>query len=705
MRARERKLRGGERRMHLLAQNLTAMIAYFDARLRCRYANRQYCEFHGIDPGRIAGMGVEKIGRRHAAELLPLMQRVRRGEPVTQRREHQAGGELREIELHAVPDLSAGGKFLGCYVIILDVTQQRRAEAALKASETRLRAFLDNEPDCVKVVGPDGSLLDINLAGLAMLEAGSIEEVRARGLTSFVLPQYREPFRDFLRRCTCGAPEALQFEIVGLKGTRRWMESKAAPLRLPEGEELCLLAVTRDVTAQKLAAQTIDYLSRHDALTGLPNRGVFKDHLELAVAHARRRGELLGVLLVDLDRFERINESLGSAAGDELLRHVGARLRGTLRDVDTIARLGGNEFGVLVEGTHSCAAVSAVAEKILKSLDAAFEVQGQELFVTASIGIAVYPEHLGEASVLLESATVAMRQAKHDGGNMYRIFRAQRSVRRGQRMELESRLRRALDQDEFVLHYQPKVQLATGAITGAEALLRWNSPGAGLLGPAQFIALAEETGLILPIGQWALRAACVQARRWQERNWPLQVAVNLSPRQFRHEGLARQVAATLVEAGLPGERLELEITESTAMSRPEQAIAVMEELRRLGVQFAVDDFGTGYSSLAYLKRFPIRRLKIDRSFLQNMAPGSADAEIVRAIIALAKSLGLSTTAEGVEKSLQRDLLVQLGCDELQGYWFSPPLPAHEFEALLLPATAAAPQCTPCWSALHKSLGA
>lgn len=559
------------------------------------------------------------------------------------------------------------------------------AESALRESEAQTREILEAQPECVKVVSADGSLVKMNRAGLAMLETESIEQVREHGLLKFVLPAYHPTFSKHLAEVLAGTPSKMEFQIVGLKGTRRWMEAHSTPITLPGSNATAMLCVTRDITKRKQTEERISHLSQHDALTGLPNRAVFRDRLGIAIARTSRRNEHLGILLFDLDRFKLVNDGLGLEAGDELLRQVAIRLKSTLRDVDTIARLGSNEFALLAEGIPGNESASAIAEKLGKAFTEPFIIAGSEVVTTASIGICMHPNDSGteDPDQLIEHAETAMRQVKRDGGSNYQFFEAVPNVRRGQRLGMEMRLRQALVRGEFELHYQPKVRLQTGIITGMEALLRWNNPELGQVSPAQFIPVAEETGLIVPIGEWVLRTACAQMSAWHALGHALNIAVNLSPRQFRQKDLLGVVASVIHETGLPPECLELEITEGTAMANAEQAIKTLRLLKGLGIKLSVDDFGTGYSSLSYLKRFPIDCLKIDRSFVTDLGADDNSGAIVLATIALAKSMNLNSVAEGVETVIQRNFLTQADCDEYQGYLFSRPIPAKESTELLL----------------------
>jgi diguanylate cyclase (GGDEF)-like protein/PAS domain S-box-containing protein len=618
------------------------------------------------------------------SEITVKIERTRRGvapAPYETRRVTRDGRVI-DVLSSVSPVKDANGEVTSVSIIFHDISERKKADTAIKASETRLRAILDNDSECVALISPKGVLMEINRAGLAMLEAATIDQVRSHGLANFVRSEHRDRFRDFFRKGANNEPAQVEFEISGLGGTQRWLEARLAPLHLPENGGASLLVVARDITEHKRTQEKIEYLSNHDALTGLPNRNLFHDRLELAVARARRSGDVLGVLLANLDRFKKVNESLGHEAGDQLLRDVASRLKSSLREVDTIARLGGDDYAILVEGAANTDDVVAVADKVIEILAAPIEVRDHEIFVSASIGIASCINGACTAGRLLESAEVAAARVKRDGGGGYHLYQDEPVTLAGRRLTLESRLRRALENAELGAHYQPKIDLLSGIVTGAEALLRWTNSELGAVSPAQFIPIAEETGLIVPIGAWILEAACAQAARWRGEGHDINIAVNLSPRQFRQKDLVSMVAGILKRSGLEAPRLELEITEGTAMSNAEQTIAVLAELHQLGVKLAVDDFGTGYSSLSYLRRFPLHCLKIDRSFVRDAAASTDSVAIVRATIALAHSLRLKVVAEGIETEGQRALLLHAACDEGQGFLFSKPLPAEAFGSLL-----------------------
>lgn len=565
--------------------------------------------------------------------------------------------------------------------VIQDISAHKKAELAVQASEVRMRAILEAQPVCVQLVAADGSPIEINHAGLAMFEAESVEQVSRHELLNFVLPKQRAQFSEHFSKALAGESSILEFEMVGLKGTHRWMESHATRMLMPENGTAVMLSVTSDVTERKKTQQRIAYLSQYDTLTGLPNRNLFRDRLGLAVAKGKRRGEMTGIMLFNLDRFKQVNEGLGREAGDDLLRQAAGRLKDTLREVDTIARLGGDEFAILAENVPGSADVITIAEKLTEAFTAPFTVAAKEIHIVASIGISMHPNGTDDPDKLLKHAEVAMNFMKHEGGGGYRVYENETTTP-SKSLDLETRLRYALDRGELQVHYQPKLRLRDGTITGVEALLRWNNPDLGAVSPAKFIPVAEATGLIVPIGAWVLRTACSQMQSWHAQGHFIGVAVNLSPRQFRQKDLVGAVASALKETGLAPPHLELEITEGTAMTNAAQAVKVLGELHGLGIKLAVDDFGTGYSSLAYLKRFPLDTLKIDRSFVVDIGVDSNNEAIVNATIALAHSLRLKVVAEGVETETQREFLAHAGCDEMQGFLYSRPLPAADLLILL-----------------------
>ena len=434
---------------------------------------------------------------------------------------------------------------------------------------------------------------------------------------------------------------------------------------------------------RRLAEDQLRFIATHDSLTDLPNRSLFNERLRHALHQGTRYTRGIAVMFIDMDRFKVVNDSLGHSAGDRLLQDSAKRLAECLRESDTVARLGGDEFVVMIENFTAPKDAIAVAQKALASLAKPFFVDGQEFLMSASIGISTFPDDGKDAETLLKNADIAMYRAKDQGRNNYQFYSAQMNKHTFERLAMESSLRRAVERNEFQLHYQPKLDLRTGAIAGVEALVRWQHPDWGMVSPAQFIPLAEETGLIVQIGEWVLRAACEQNKRWRDQGIPpLRVAVNLSARQFAQKTLLSDIAKTIAQSGLTPDCIELEITESLVMTNPEHATETLHKLKTMGISLSIDDFGTGYSSLAYLKRFPIDCIKIDRSFIKDIPTEADDMAITRGVIALGHSLRLKVVAEGVETVEQQDFLRSNDCDEMQGYLFSKPLPAEEVTALL-----------------------
>lgn len=560
----------------------------------------------------------------------------------------------------------------------------------LRVSELRLRTIIETEPECVKVVGKGGELLDMNAAGLAMLELDSVEQAKEFGLRVFVLPEHWQPFMELHQRVMSGESGMLEFEIIGRKGTRRWIETHAAPMRDATGQIESLLGISRDITERRYSEERIQYLANFDALTGLPNRNLLADHLRYAITLAKRGDGHLAVMFIDLDRFKEINDTLGHSVGDAFLIEVGARLKTVLRESDTASRLGGDEFILVLPDTDAQGAAKIV-DKLLEAIALPYQVEQYALIVTASIGIAIYPDDGESLESLMRSADTAMYRAKEDGRSGYRFFTAEMQAEATRHMQLVNAMHRALEQNQFRLHFQPQYSLADDQIIGVEALLRWEHPELGAISPVEFIPVAEDCGLILPIGEWVLRAAADQLKQWLDRGVPAMVmAVNLSAVQFRHRSLPDMISNILADARLPAELLELELTEGVAMHDPQGGIEVMNKLHERGIRMSIDDFGTGYSSLNYLKKFRVYKIKIDKSFIQDISTDSEDRAIVAAIISMSRSLGLKTIAEGVETAEQLAFLREQDCDEAQGYYFSKPLPAAQMDALLAARLANAP---------------
>jgi diguanylate cyclase (GGDEF)-like protein/PAS domain S-box-containing protein len=567
--------------------------------------------------------------------------------------------------------------------IVRNITERKQADEALRRSEERFRSIFEHAVAGMNTMDSEGRFVEVNDAFCRFL-GFSAEELRGLSVEDFTHPEDRAETRESLREAAAGLRKVYNREkrYLHKDGSTVWGHISRAWVFDDLGRQTFSVGLVQDITERKRASEELDYLVHHDALTLLPNRRLLNDRMVHALARAERSGSQLALLHLDLDRFKMINDSLGLECGDQVLRELGGRLARMIRTADTVARLGGDEFVVLLEEACDVQKASIVAQKILTEIARPLSAGGQTLVLTASLGISLYPSDGGTLEDLLKSAEKAMYRAKEEGSNTYRFYTAGMNARSRELLLLEGGLRQALEQNEFIVYYQPQFDLLSGELVGSEALLRWQHPQLGMISPLDFIPMAEETGLIVAIGNWVLKSACLQNQLWQERaGRPLQVAVNMSARQFRHADLLQEVDAALQGSGLSPELLELEITESILMADVEQAIEVMRQLTGQGIHFAIDDFGTGYSSLNYLRRFPIANLKIDRSFVQDVTTDPNAAAIAQSIVMLAHNLNLQVVAEGVETSEQADFLRSAGCNLVQGFLFGRPVPAAEFERL------------------------
>jgi len=473
----------------------------------------------------------------------------------------------------------------------------------------------------------------------------------------------------------------IEYRMIAKDGSTVWLKDNIS-IFMQDDQPLTLRGIMFDITERKKTEEKVRRLAYYDGLTGLPNRMLFEDRLQVEIARARRNHRKVAVMVLDLDRFKVINDTLGHMKGNELLKSVADRLSGCLYEDDTISRIGGDEFTFIIPDIVEVQDAVKVAQRLYESMARPFDLEDQEMFITGSIGISLYPDDGMDISELIKNAETAMYRAKEQGRNNYQLYTTAMNAHASERLALENDLRKALDRQEFVVFYQPQINASTGKIIGLEALIRWQHAALGMVSPAQFIPLAEETGLIVPIGEWVLRTACEQMKGWHDAGFPkIRVAVNLSARQFMRDDLVDMVRRILKETGLEAEYLDLEITESVTMQNVDRAVQTLNELRDLGIQISLDDFGTGYSSLSYLKNFPIYTLKIDRSFVRDITTDPDDAAIATSIIAMAHSLKLHVVAEGVELEEQLKYLIERGCHEMQGYFFSPPLPAAGIEEL------------------------
>ena len=605
--------------------------------------------------------------------------------PVSYERPYRIGEDVRWMLVRKTALTRPDGSRV-VVLVLIDLTDRRAAEAALRESETRFRDFSAAAGEYVWEADLEGRLTYVS-SRVQSLWGYSDQELIGRTPAELMPPSEAERVREWLRHNMGqdGTFHDLEHTILDRNGETRWVLINAVGTFDAAGKRVGQRGTGRDITDRKAAEARISYLATRDPLTELPNRVLFNDRLEQGIVSARRTGQSLALLFIDLDRFKNINDSLGHQVGDLLLKEVADRMQGCIRKGDTLSRLGGDEFVVTLEGLQQAEDAAQVAAKIIKALSRPCEIAGHTLNTSCSIGISIYPLDADDDRALMKNADTAMYHAKERGRNNYQFFSPEMNVRAVERHSLETALRAALERDEFTLYYQPLVGMRSGKIVGMEALLRWQHPERGVLTPATFMAVAEESGLIEPIGQWVLRAACHAAKAWIDSGYPaLKVAVNISPRELiRPREFARSISRILDSTGLDPRGLELEMTESLLIQNVEENIAVLRKLGQDGVRIAVDDFGKGYSSLSYLRQLPIDRLKIDRSFVRNVERDAEDAAIVQAIVAMAHSLGLQVTGEGVETRAQLDALARLGCDEYQGYLFSRPLPAMEFVARFL----------------------
>lgn len=592
-------------------------------------------------------------------------------------------GQVRHICVSGVAVFDADGNFEGYRGIGSDITQRVEAARVLRESEARFRNLIELSSDWYWE--QDEQMRFTYLSNRAFEKLGFNTE-ESYGKSRWELPDMtplssswtehrailaaREPFRDF------------EYRHVGNDGKIRYVSVSGAPVFNEDGRFTGYCGIGQDITQRKMAEERVQYIATHDGLTGLPNRTLFSEILNVAIHSAERYGRDFAVLFIDLDRFKLINDTLGHEAGDNLLREMGARIAHCLRISDVVARLGGDEFVVLVQEVIEHKNVAMLAQKILTAITNPIVLLGQECSVTASIGICMYPIDAVDEHTLMKNADVAMYRAKDLGKNNYQFYSRDIKCQSLDRLALETNLRHALEGHQFFLHYQAKLDLTSGEITGVEALLRWQHPQLGIIMPSLFIPLAEETGLIVPIGKWVLRTACEQNIAWQREGIPpLCMAVNLSARQLNDDDLLTDIAQVLQRSGMAPQLLELELTESMVMQQPERIAKLLEEIKRLGVRLAIDDFGTGYSSLAQLKHFPIDTLKVDRSFIIDIPQNSEDRAITEAIIALGKALSLTIVAEGVETLAQQNFLRDSGGHAIQGYYFSEPVAPEQFAEL------------------------
>ncbi|HEY1502126.1 MAG TPA: EAL domain-containing protein [Acidobacteriaceae bacterium] len=561
--------------------------------------------------------------------------------------------------------------------------QVEERTADLRKTEEKYRAIFEDAVIGIFQASPNGKLITVNRAFASMHGYDSVEQLLAHPHDVMIEMAQIKRWTQTLEEQD--VVRGAEVEVNCQNGSRKWMLVNIRAARDPDGTVLYHEGTVEDITARKHAQQQVNFLAYYDALTGLPNRALLQDRLREALNSACRERRRSALLFLDLDRFKIINDSLGHSFGDLLLRQVADRLRAQIRKQDTVARVGGDEFLVLLPGVETIAEVQSMASRIVSSLTGEFIIQGRSLSVSCSLGISIFPEHGGDEETLIKNADAAMYNAKEKGCNTFCLFTDEMNARVMERLTMENSLRTAIERNELFLVYQPQIEIASGKMVGLEALLRWKHPALGLVSPDRFIRVAENSGLITSIGEWVLRTACSQLMAWKEEGLAIvPVAVNVSAVQFRHEGFCDLVRKVLEDTRLAPRYVDLELTESLLLSNADVVYKVLHELQDMGVKLVIDDFGTGYSSLSYLRHFPVTKLKIDRSFIHDVAGNLDAAAITTAIISMSRGLSLKVLAEGVETSAQLEFLRDHGCGEFQGFFFSKPPEATSLRQMLAP---------------------
>ncbi|WP_273282944.1 EAL domain-containing protein [Methylibium petroleiphilum] len=666
----ELALREQTTQLRVLADNVPALIAYYEQQgFRCTFANRHYASALGWTPENILGRtAAEIVGERGWQQIRPYIERVveTRAQVSYERELTDAAGRPQWLEVDVLPNFDDEGELSGAFVRVTDITKHRLAERAVRESEERLAKFMQASAEGI-LFHRNGTVIDIN-EPICELTGYTRDEVIGRQTAEFLAPDHLPRAQQAL---ATGAEAAWESVALGRSGERIPVELITRSI-MRNGERLRLVIV-RDIRERVAAQARIHHLAHHDALTGLPNRAAFGLQLEQLTASHRSGDAQIALLFIDLDHFKRINDSLGHLVGDLLLQTVTARITDNLRADDLVARFGGDEFMVLIPGVTDRSVVEQVAGKLLAVIEAPLEAAGRSISVSPSIGVSLFPEHGRTPAELIQHADAAMYMAKARGRANVQFFDPVVASAAYDALVVESQLAQALETGAFELHYQPQLRSGDGRLVGVEALIRWHHPERGLLLPDDFIPVAEERRLMLPIGQWVLREAMRCARRWHAQGLELPISVNLSSMQFQQRGFVDSLAELLRQEQVNGAWLELELTERMLMDDLDEVKATLAQLKALGMRISVDDFGTGYSSLGHLKELPIDKVKIDRSFVQDVPQNADAAAIVRAIVQLGRSLGMTVIAEGVETEAQERFLRELGCEELQGLRIAPPL--------------------------------
>ena len=667
--------------LRLIADSVPALMAYFDLPgLRCQFANQGYAAYNGHSVASIVGLTVqEAIGTKAWLAIQPYIERSTRGEHVKYMREQTIpSGEFRMIEVNLIPHFSPQKQQLGSFLLITDITDRWQAESTVRQSEERMRKFTEITDEAI-LFHRDGLITDGNDA-LTRLTGYTLPEVMGLSIFNFISHEWRAVAYEYTR---AGREDPYEVTIRHKDG--HTIPVEVVGKTMPQLHADYRVVVVRDITAHKEAQERETFLALHDTLTQLPNRRFLMEQLGKVLSMARRRKFMVAVLFINLDHFKTVNDSLGHHAGDQLLCDVAERLRQSVRDTDLVARLSGDEFVAVLTDIHTPDDAALVADKLIETMRSAFTVGQLPLTMSPSIGISLFPGDDTTVQGLLRCADTAMYHAKDSGRGNRQFYQPGMGVRATDVLQQERQLREAIASNAFVLHYQPQICLADGSLKGFEALVRWRHPERGLLGPDEFITFSESRGLITPIGRWVMHEACRQLKAWQNEGLAMvPVAVNLSALEFRQRDVAGELAAVLHATGLEPRFLEIELTESVLMHHTGQVLETLNAIKALGVGVTIDDFGTGYSSLAYLKRYPIDKLKIDRSFVMDTPQSADDVAIVTAIIQMGHSLQLKTVAECVETAEQKELLHRLGCDLVQGFLVSAPMDAQATQRWLSP---------------------
>jgi diguanylate cyclase (GGDEF)-like protein/PAS domain S-box-containing protein len=677
-------LRTQERRIRLLLDSVAEGIIAVDVDGTCIQANPAALRLLGFSNNRqIVGRNFHQLchhsyrdGSHYPCQNCFIARAMQENQPTHSDTDvfWKADGTSFDVEYWSHP-MKEQDQLVGAVVAFTDISERRHAEAHI----LKLSHGLENSASAVLITDVTGSIEYVN-AKFTAVTGYPPEE--ALGKNPRILKSENTPPEVFSELWTTILNgHEWRGELLNRRknGEVYWSVASISPLRNAQGTITHFIANVEDVNDRKNAEATIEKLAYYDPLTGLPNRRLLQDHLSVSMKRCNRLGSTVALLYLDLDRFKHVNDSLGHQAGDKLLQQMAERFTNLLRDDDLVCRLGGDEFAIILHDIKRDERAAQVAEKLIAAAGSPVFIEGTEVVVTASIGIALYPKDADNAETLAKHADIALYHAKSEGKDTFRFYADELNRSSHERIGMEHALRHAVEKSELYLQYQPKICVATGTIMGAEALLRWQTSSYGTVSPDRFIPLAEETRLIIPIGKWVLRTACLQQAAWKQQGLDISMAVNLSAIQFNAPALIEQIASIIDETGIQADRLELELTESALVVNPESAVRILKKLRNLGVSIAIDDFGTGYSSLSYLKTFPVNVLKIDRSFVRDLAHDSGDRAIARSIVDLAENLGMKTVAEGVETEEQSGILKDIGCDYLQGFLYARPMSADQLQ--------------------------